>query len=502
MGSGRRKRRQPPRDQEVSERAATAQAEQAACQADLDRVTCELQVERLRREDREDAEEKKRRQKEREKEKQWQRKEARREARRTRWRAFWERRRKRREELGGVTGTLTVLLALGVPTTLALLIYAFAASAGEGEAALDRWEVLAVGLLAAAAAFAVGALLGFLFGIPRSVAAPAPDPSEQGTERKDGEEEPAVGQHFAANTNLEQISDWLTKILVGVGLVQIHQISGAIDDLANGLAPALGPQGYGIAVALLVAYPIIGFVSAYLFTRLRLQGAFELATVIKRAVKERADTETSAIALVQQQLTPGPDKPTLDKVVQALEKATPGIRQQAFYLARRQRSEEWGESVDEEEKRELISCTIPVFEALLVSAPEIPAARLHAEMGHTYLRMESPDFVAAKSAFDEAIKLRPPGMATRTPQYELNRAYCTVKIDENYKSGQPSPHVVVASVNEDLGAVINLLKLEEVSNEKRGVLTTWLQTNSTSEDELAPQLAVLRERVEEVNKDG
>src|SRR5690242_16782606 len=47
--------------------------------------------------------------------------------------------------------------------------------------------------LGAGAFFAVGMSAGFIFGIPR-------------------------GSHKYVNSNLEQISDWLTKILVGVGL--------------------------------------------------------------------------------------------------------------------------------------------------------------------------------------------------------------------------------------------------------------------------------------------
>src|SRR5215207_3296326 len=67
-------------------------------------------------------------------------------------------------------------------------------------------EIFAVGSIAFGAAFGVGALVGFLFGIPRRFQREGSDPALGG---------------LVVNTNLEQISDWLTKIIVGVGLVEI-----------------------------------------------------------------------------------------------------------------------------------------------------------------------------------------------------------------------------------------------------------------------------------------
>jgi hypothetical protein len=82
----------------------------------------------------------------------------------------------------------------------------------------------------AAVATSVGVLLGFLFGIPRTLqqelppssSPPAPAASPQSPERV------FTGANWSyqqtVNTNLEQISDWLTKILVGVGFTQLHQL--------------------------------------------------------------------------------------------------------------------------------------------------------------------------------------------------------------------------------------------------------------------------------------
>src|SRR5690349_18031210 len=74
-------------------------------------------------------------------------------------------------------------------------------------------SVFAVALLVAGAAFLGGALLGFLFGIPRLLANDAAAPPAPAV---GGASEPPARSPYAPNTNLEQISDWLTKILVGV----------------------------------------------------------------------------------------------------------------------------------------------------------------------------------------------------------------------------------------------------------------------------------------------
>ena len=90
---------------------------------------------------------------------------------------------------------LSCFPALGL---IAVLVYGLAV----GGAA-----VIAVGFMLAGGAFTIGALLGFLFGVPRALT---------GATQEAG---------LRSNTNLEQISDWLTKILVGVGLVEIGRLA-------------------------------------------------------------------------------------------------------------------------------------------------------------------------------------------------------------------------------------------------------------------------------------
>ncbi|MDP9839496.1 hypothetical protein J2T09_004272 [Neorhizobium huautlense] len=78
---------------------------------------------------------------------------------------------------------------------------------------------ISVGISTAAAATAVGGMLGFLFGIPR-VLQKAPETPKAGEPQLSSKAE----QLFATNTSLEDISDWLTKIIIGIGLVQFDTI--------------------------------------------------------------------------------------------------------------------------------------------------------------------------------------------------------------------------------------------------------------------------------------
>jgi hypothetical protein len=88
---------------------------------------------------------------------------------------------------------------------------------------------------------------------------------------------------YRVNTNLEQISDWLTKILVGVGLIQLTKIAAAATALINIVAKGMGGGAGATTVAggILVYFLGNGFLSAYYVTRTTLTTAF-IATDIEQ----------------------------------------------------------------------------------------------------------------------------------------------------------------------------------------------------------------------------
>lgn len=80
---------------------------------------------------------------------------------------------------------------------------------------------------------------------------------------------------YRVNTNLEQISDWLTKILVGVGLTQIGVIPERLEAAARILAP--GDQDTSFIMALILYSTASGFLLGYLWTRLVIAPMFKEA---------------------------------------------------------------------------------------------------------------------------------------------------------------------------------------------------------------------------------
>lgn len=132
---------------------------------------------------------------------------------------------------------------------------------------------LAAFLLFGAAA-AVGAALGFLFGLPRSRYA------EQSSSN-DPAAQPATNTpksaHYLTNSNLIKVSDWLTTIIIGVGLVNLVKIGPAAGDLSNTLEEALGGAAYAgtIGVSVIVIALLASVILCYLWTSVRVRELLE-----------------------------------------------------------------------------------------------------------------------------------------------------------------------------------------------------------------------------------
>lgn len=131
--------------------------------------------------------------------------------------------------------------------------------------ALVAWSrssalLLSVELLVAAASLSVGGFLGFLFGIPRG--------RVKDEEQSDNES----SIDYRPSNNLEQISDWLTKILIGVGLVELKQVNEILRSIGyaveNFLAQGALTGTRVITQAVLVIFVVLGFYLSFLWTRL------------------------------------------------------------------------------------------------------------------------------------------------------------------------------------------------------------------------------------------
>ena len=188
------------------------------------------------------------------------------------------------------------------------IFIAFYASATGG----SHLRYLGVGWLTACAAFAAGCLVGLVLGIPRFVSSGGLRQNVQaqvlpgittttsrgkangtgggavptGTEAQSATLEPAgqpktntdsPSSDFSPSTNLAEISDWLTKLLLGAGLVELTRLgkplAGLVDSVARGLqgvssTAAISGPAVVIAAAILITYLVLGFLDGYVITTL------------------------------------------------------------------------------------------------------------------------------------------------------------------------------------------------------------------------------------------
>lgn len=141
-----------------------------------------------------------------------------------------------------------VISTIGAITAFALLFFMFFFSKSL------VWFAICNYLIVAAALFVSGCILGFLFGIPKVV--------------KDSVNSSVTS--FSDNANLEEISDWLTKIIVGLTLVQFNQIKKMLNEAADHINVAFRSEGFDFFVlgyAVIIFYIAAGFLVSYFWTR-------------------------------------------------------------------------------------------------------------------------------------------------------------------------------------------------------------------------------------------
>lgn len=135
------------------------------------------------------------------------------------------------------------LMLIFVVSYLAILLYAINTKTfGEG------LKVFGLGVLISIASLGIGGILGFIFGIP------SPKNTDEGT--------------YERNTSLKQVSDWLTKIIIGVSLVELKSIIKYFNISTNHISELINVEkSVGVYVAsIIVAFSIIGFMLVYILT--------------------------------------------------------------------------------------------------------------------------------------------------------------------------------------------------------------------------------------------
>jgi len=131
------------------------------------------------------------------------------------------------DEILAVIGVGTFFFLVGL---LFAIFYSF--SLGEDSA----WTIFGSVMAISGASSLIGSLIGLIFGVPK-----APDVPENNHDAN-GSVKQYQPNKYQPNNNFELISDWLTKIIVGVGLIEIKELPDAIYDLSLTLKPVLGNQ--------------------------------------------------------------------------------------------------------------------------------------------------------------------------------------------------------------------------------------------------------------------
>jgi hypothetical protein len=341
------------------------------------------------------------------------------------------------------------LLVIVIAGILVVVFYSFHAS--------EKHEVAAaVGLLLSGACFLLGALIGFLFGIPRSLQGTT-SADQESTGRNTANRRERV--RYGANTNLEQISDWLTKILVGVGLTQLGSIADHLRDASTYFGPVLGGPDNGAPAALVIIlyFASSGFLLGYLWTRLHLAGELARADVdaivdrvrdVEEAQKQQAQIDAVALSLATQYLdrTTDPTRIKIEDLKHAIETASPAVKVQIFYQANGVRRTTWQKPED----KPFMERTIPIFEALVASDKDGRFHKNYGQLGFALKDKRVPDWQAAEAALSRAIEIRGSWRDQGWTIYELNRAICRIMLDGSFRDRQPSPPEVQAAVHADL----------------------------------------------------
>jgi hypothetical protein len=350
----------------------------------------------------------------------------------------------------------------------------------------DFTAITALGIAVAGAALLVGALTGFLFGIPRKLQQERLAPSEEvDQEKAAAREESAL---YGGNTNLEQISDWLTKILVGVGLTQISALGGALQKVADVAAPGFGGfvSSGPFAVSLVLYFMVSGFLIGYLWTRLflgRALTAAERAVSLKKQLsrlEQQAHADARALRLGGQQLSgDDADLPGQAELDEAVKGASGDTRSHIFYRAQLQRWRNWKEEVT----KPVMERTIPIFRALIASDTEHRYHENHGQLGYALKDKRDADCAEAERELSTAIALRGDAREHNWHIYEFNRALCRIKLDPGFKSESPSSAEAKSRIIADLAVGVEDPWISELV-EKDPDINKWLRLNKLSTDDI------------------
>jgi len=338
-----------------------------------------------------------------------------------------------------------------------VLILGYSVRSGSGSLA-KFLGVATVGLMTAGAALLSGGLLGFLFGVPHT----REDGSGPANNNKDSRGNPNEGRQtgsgastsYRANTSLEQISDWLSKMIVGVGLVEIKVIPGKLRELAAYISKGLG-QGESeevFALTILLYFSVCGFVFGFLWARLYLARWFRQADEIQilgekiSRLEKKQQADARALAVISQ-LNRQMDDPPLGEtqVAEMIRAASAPVRSQIFSQAEKTSANTDADNYDL--KNEAV---ISILKGLIASDVGDRYHRNHSELSFAYRRQKPPNWQKAEDEITKAIEIRDKLGKQGWRYYEFHRARCRIEQDANFKKKTVSEPTFIERILSDL----------------------------------------------------
>jgi len=342
-----------------------------------------------------------------------------------------------------------------------------------------RASVAVLGLMTAGAAWLSGVLTGFLFGIPHARQGEGAGPVQLKTEVAEDAAEKSDDSRYRPSTSLEQIADWLTKIIVGVGLTQLNNIPRKLDALAAYVAFGMGndPASKPFALAVIIYLSVSGFLFGFLWSRLYMLKAFAEAEILRRLreIKSELDFDNDAKALVSQHLASDEPPARRDSLTQSIAKATRAARSEIFDKAKEARRAPGA-------KDDVLLRAAEVFRALISNDTEDLDHESHAQLG--YILNDLGKLEDALSELTRAIEIRTRRGKSGWSYYDFKRALVRIAGDTESRSKIDVREAILS----DLRRVRRDPKLaDEWEKEKnKSLIHDWLRKNGLDEGALNP----------------
>ncbi len=368
-----------------------------------------------------------------------------------------------------------------------------------------------------------GTFLGFVFSIPRFTLGRPPSAvtpklakgsvfgelDAEGESSGESDAKTAVDRHYIPNTNLEELSDGLLKIIFGAGITQLPALVEFVEmSVVPTVTASVGgqdsPEAVGFANIVMIYFFITGIFLGYLWTRTEISlGLYQVdqkimsdissihekveshEVIIRRLTRleqsllknERQDAnDRAALNLVNDQLNSKIKEVPGEELAQAIKVTSTSGEDQIF----RQIQEVRRTSKREGGDIQLQARIIPVFYGLIAKKSY---HRYYGELGFALKDQQSPDWVKAEEILTQAIQIRKDWKNHNdwTTYYELNRAVCSI-----HRWSERASKKLKNRILDDLYVAIQgeVMTREVLQESINAPIKSWLEQQGVTYDDI------------------